>query len=243
MRARTAIAALAACALVAAGCGGGDDDDATRTAARTTAEGGTLKADVEPRANRPNIRGGDAPIEEFVDRVSGDVINYFEQAFTANGLPYEVAEVRVVKQAERFCGQHFDPRFQLYFYCWIPTTTAMAISGPRIEAVRLKAGDAGAAFLTAFVVAMDANAKLGPNPWAPNSNVGPEFDQQATCFVGAWIRNVNDRQLLDAGDLAEVEEGVGLIAGTRTVNQRALELGYNEGITQCRVKIKGEQGS
>ena len=122
---RIAICLAATALLGVAGCG--DDDDEKDSAGTTTtattatgeaqasAEGGTLK-DVEPRSAKPNIAGGNAPIEEFSTNAANDAGNYWEQVFQNSQLPYARPAVEVATgTVETGCDQQFDST-QLPFY-------------------------------------------------------------------------------------------------------------------------------
>lgn len=230
---------LAACALAFAACGG-DDDDGRRTETsastqtQTTAQRGPLE-DVEPRAAKPNIVGGDAPLAEFVTRSADDAVNYFEEVFAANGIEYLSAEITVVEKVGEFCGQPFDPEDYPIYNCWGPTTTDIALSGPRLDRLRTSAGDGAVAFLAAYAVAADAIDQIVRSE---GTNMPPDdvLAHQTACFVGAWIRNVGDRRLLEAGDEREFAlQAIRMVSPTAPKSALgALQDGYDDGIVVCR---------
>jgi hypothetical protein len=243
MRATALAGALATCALALAACG--DDDEAGKTTtggateARTTAQVGPLE-DVEPRAARPNIVGGDAPLAEFATRTGDDAVNYFEEVFAASGVPYAVAEIDLVEGPREVCGQPFDPEQYLIYRCASPTSTLIALSGPRLERIRAGGGDAAVAFIAGFAVAIDASDQIvteegGPPP-PPD-----ELARQNACFVGAWIRNVGERRLLEAGDDKEIATAAVQMVSPQAPRSalEAVQDGYDQGIARCRAS-KGE---
>jgi hypothetical protein len=191
--------------------------------------------DVEPRSAKPNIVGSDAPLAEFLTRTGDDVVNYFEEVFAANGLPYAVAEIDVVEQRREFCGRPFDPEEYLIYRCGSPTGTGIALSGPRIGRIRDRSGDAAAAFIAAFGVAIDASDQIaeeeGGEPPPPDV-----VARQNACFVGAWIRNIGDRRLLEAGDDQEIAAAAVEMVSPQAPRSalQAVQDGYDKGIGRCR---------
>ena len=87
----TAACLLAAGALFAAGCG--DDDDSGDSGSTTTAAAETKAlTDVDPRSSKPNIAGGNAPIDELMGNAAGDASNYWADVFQKSGLTYEAPD-------------------------------------------------------------------------------------------------------------------------------------------------------
>ena len=186
MNLRTIAVCLAAsAALVAAGCGD-DDDDTTETGSggttteqQASAEGGEVK-DVEPRTAKPNLVGGDAPIDQFITTVTNDAIAYWEQVFQASQLPYAKPTVNVLTSpGDNGCGGQFDPAKQPFFLCASTGGSALTYGAPVLDQIRTSNGDGAVAFLSGFGVALDTNDQLSGGPIANGQQVDDTFIQVA----------------------------------------------------------------
>jgi predicted metalloprotease len=250
MQLRTiAICLAASVALVAAGCGD-DDDDTTDTGASTqqeqpaSAEGGTLK-DVEPRTSKPNIVGGNAPIDQFITTYANDAISYWEAVFQNSQLPYRKPTAKVLMQAgDDGCGGQFDPVQRPLFFCASQQGSTLTYGGPFLDNVRNTTGDAAVAFVAGFGIAEDTNDQLSGNPVSSGQTPDQTFFQVAGCFTGAWIKNLADKSLLEAGDDQEILNlAVQAVPGaTADVSKQIVLIGYNEGPAACQEKVGGGGG-
>jgi predicted metalloprotease len=230
---------LAAGALFAAGCGDDDSSDSGSTS-ETSAKALT---DVEPRASKPNIAGGNAPIEELMSNAAGDASNYFNDVFTNSNLTYEAPDVQVVAQQTDSCNGPFDPSSMSISLCAAEGGSTIYLGGPRLDQIRTDKGDGAAVFLAGFSVAADANDQLSGRPIANGEQADGAFYQTAACFTGAWIRNLADRTILEAGDDQEI---LGLAAEfidqDPNVGPAAVQNGYQNGAGACQGGGGGDQG-
>lgn len=252
---RLAVCMAAIAALGVSACGDDDEDKGgpgTTTTATTqedqaSAEGGTLK-DVEPRTAKPNIVGGDAPIEEFATKAANDAANYWEQVFGNSKLPYARPSIEVATAAQdNGCGQQFDPAKQPFFLCADPNVAAqITLGGPLLDQARSQVGDGGVAFLAGYALALDANDQLSGKPVANGQEVGEDFRQVAACFTGAWIRNLNNRELLEAGDDEEVLKLAGQFVpggnGDPAFGRKVVASGFANGSASCQSAYGGPAG-
>jgi predicted metalloprotease len=229
-----AACALAVAGLAVAGCG--DDDEQGSTGTTTTAENSSAKtiSDIEPRATKPNIVGGGGPIDQFLTSVGNDAIGYWGQVFQNSNLPYKRPTIRVATAAgDNGCGEQFDPTQRPFFLCLGDQGSVITLGAPLLDKVRNGAGDAGVAFLAGFAVAVDTNDQLTGGTLAEGGQIDQQFATTAACFTGAWIRNLADKQLLEAGDDQEVlrmaEQFIGQGIGAQSVAQ-----GFNQGAGSCQ---------
>ena len=244
-----AVCLAASAALVAAGCGDDDDDNKSDTGGTTTeqqasAEGGEVK-DVDPRSAKPNLVGGDAPIDQYVTTITTDATAYWEQVFGNSQLPYAKPTVNVLSSAgDNGCGGQFDPTKQPFFLCASTGGSTLTYGGPVLDQVRTSNGDGAVAFLAGFGVALDANDQLSGGPIANGEQVDDTFIQVAACFTGAWVRNLADKQILQQGDDAEVLSLAGqFVPGSSAeISKSVVTLGFNEGAGACQQKIGGGGG-
>lgn len=255
MHIRTIAVCLAAgAALVAAGCGDDDDDNGGDNGASTQqqsatprpAEGGELK-DIEPRTAAPNLVGGRGPIQQFVTTAATDSISYWQKVFQSSGLAYRGVTVNVLNSPTQTCGRQFDPASQPFFLCANPNGSEISLGAPVLNDIRASSGDGAVAFLTGYAIAMDTNDQLSGNPISEGSGADATFYQRTACFTGAWIRNVADRSILEAGDDQEVLDAAErYVQGSNAqITNANVRLGYQEGAAACQQKIGGfsEDGS
>ena len=254
---RIAVCLAATAALGVAGCG--DDDESkgasgssttattATTEAKASAEGGTIK-DVEPRTAKPNVAGGNAPIEEFSTNAANDAGNYWEQVFENSQLPYARPTVDVATSTvETGCGQQFDPAKLPFYLCADAAgPSTVTLGAPLLEQARSEVGDAGVAFLAGYGMALDANDQLSGKPIGNGETVDEAFQQVAACFTGAWIRNLNDRELLEAGDdeevLALAAQFVPGGGDDPAFGRKVVASGFNNGGETCQSEYGGPAG-
>jgi predicted metalloprotease len=243
--AATAALALSAC---------GDDDDESKgggsTATTATQEqqqgsaSGAALTDVEPRSAKPNLAGGDAPIESFVNQYADDAVSYWRQVFENSQQQYQQPTVTVVTSGTGSCGADtFDPaKGPGIFFCASDQSAAELFYGPAfLSGLREQAGDGAVAFLVGFAAAADANNQVSGNPIGGQQEVGDDFFQLSGCFTGAWIRNLNDRQVLQEGDDQEILNLAGqfLPGADETVGKKAVALGHDSGVGACQQQYGG----
>lgn len=236
-----ALGLTASLAVFAAGCG---DDKKTDTTS-SSGSGAALKTDIEPRTSKANIVGGDAPIEEFAQRAANDATGYWDALFTKNDLTYAKPATAVATQAtDNGCGDQFDPAAKPFFLCETESGGTITLGGPTLDSVRNGNGDAAVVFLIGFAVALDANDQLKGRPTAKGEKPDGAFVSTAACFTGAWIRNLADRNVLEAGDDAEVLDiaGKALGNGDVTVPQNLVKQGYSNGVGSCQAGSSGDNG-
>lgn len=242
---------LGSLVLFAAGCG--DDEESGDTASTPTATTETAPArgyattelkDVEPRTSKPNIAGGNAPIEEFAQRAGNDASDYFGRVFESSQIPYEVPTITVEAAPLTFCDQEFDPAAQAFYLCATQGGSEIAYGAERMDAIRSGSGDAAVAFLAGLAVAADANDQLSGRPIAQGEQPTTGFVATATCFTGAWIRNLADRELVEAGDDQEVLAEVAAYFGQDAqLGQDALKAGFTNGAGSCQQGDAGEDAA
>jgi predicted metalloprotease len=233
-------------ALALSACGDDDDDKkdsgqsttttATQQEQQGTAEGATL-TDVEPRSAKPNLAGGDAPIDEFINKYVQDAQAYWTQVFQNSNAQYRPPNVTVATQATPTdCDKEFDPSAGPgVFYCAAEQGADLFYGPAFLDGLRGEAGDGGVAFLVGYGVALDANNQVAGNPVGTGKEVGGDFVNLAGCFTGAWIRNLHDREILEDGDDAEILELAGQFLGEdATVGKKAVILGHDEGVGACQ---------
>ena len=242
---------LGSLAIFAAGCGEDEDSGDTASTPTTTTEttpargyATTALTDVEPRTSKPNIAGGNAPIEEFAQRAGNDASDYFGRVFESSQIPYEVPTISVESETIDFCEQQFDPAAQAFYLCATQGGSEIAFGAPRMEELRSGAGDAAVAFLAGLAVAADANDQLSGRPIAQGEQPTAGFIATATCFTGAWVRNLADRELVEAGDDEEVLAAAADYFGSDAqLGQDALRTGYTEGAGACQQADAGEDAA
>jgi predicted metalloprotease len=232
MKLRALATGLVAClALVAAGCGDDDKSDSG-----TTASAAPL-TDVAPRTSKANLVGGNAAIEEFVAKASSDAIAYWGEVFTKSGLQYVTPTATVLAQAaDNGCGAQFDPAKQAFFFCASDGAAAkLSFGAPNLDAIRTSNGDGGVAFLVGWAVALDVTDQVSGNPVAKTGEAPPGFLETSACFTGSWIRNLADRNILEAGDDQEILTIAGqALGGDATVSADLVKKGFNEGVGACQ---------
>jgi predicted metalloprotease len=231
-----AACALAVAGLAVAGCG--DDEEPSSNGGTTTAENSTSAnlediKDIEPRASKPNIVGGSGPIDEFLTTVGNDAIAYWGKVFEASDIPYQPPTINVLTTpGDNGCGEEFDPTKRPFFLCLSGEGSTISLGAPLLDRVRNAAGDAGVGFLAGYAVAVDTVDQLLDRPLAKGAELDQEFAALSACFTGSWIRNLNDRELLEAGDDQEVLKMAELFIG-EDVGADAVALGFNEGAAGC----------
>ena len=243
MKLRAMATGLVAClALVAAGCGDDDKSDSGTTASASAKP----LTDVAPRTSKANIVGGNAAIEEFVQKAASDAISYWGDVFTKSGLQYSTPSAQVLAQAaDNGCGGQFDPTTQAFFFCASEGGPAkLVFGGPKMDAIRTSNGDGGVAFLAGWAVALDVTDQVSGSPVAKTGQAPPGFLETSACFTGAWIRNLADRQLLESGDDQEILTIAGqALGGDATVSADLVKKGYNEGVGACQSGSSGGGGT
>jgi predicted metalloprotease len=233
-----AAGALVAASLFAVGCG--DDDSGSSSSgstAMTAPVTGKAKAltDVAPRAAKANVVGGDAPIAEFARNAAGDAVTYWTAVFEKSGVTYAQPSVNVLEAVgDNGCGEDFDPDAKPFFLCAEDGAgTKISLGGSGLDGLRTSNGDAAVVFLAGLAVALDANDQLSGNPIVNGKGFSDEFVAEATCFVGAWIRNLDDRKILEAGDDAEILDAAGK-AIDATVGPDQIKEGFTNGVSACQ---------
>lgn len=227
--------ALAGCGAKEKETGGGGTSPAT-----TQAGGDKPLKDVEPRAAKPNIVGGDAPPEEFVRTAANDAIGYWRSVFEASGIQYGEPTVTFVEGAAVEGCPGAERSRQLFQVCAGPDGNEIAIALGYLKLMRASAGDAGVAFLAGYAVSIDTNDQLSGAPLAAGADaLSPRFHQRAVCFTGAWIRNLGERSLLEAGDGEEIARAANGTAREVELRGEMLQLGYDEGAPACQEKVAG----
>jgi predicted metalloprotease len=109
-----------------------------------------------------------------------------------------------------------------------------------LRVLRSTSGDGEVAFLAGYAAAIDANDQLSGNPLAGGPDaLTSKFHERAVCFTGAWIRNLAERQLLDAGDDQELARAAETFAPYGDVPRQMLQLGYDEGAAACQEQVQG----
>lgn len=214
-----------------AGCGDDEESGAATPSANTSAK--ALK-DIEPRATKPNIVGGNAPIAELLNNAAGDAVGYWGQVFQNSNLPYAQPKLNIASSvSDDGCGGQFDPSQRPFFLCAGDTASQINLSAPAMDQIRSAAGDAAVVFLSGLWVAVDTNDQLSGRPLSQGGQIDAQFATTSGCFTGAWIRNLADRQILEAGDDQEVlktaEQAIGQGIGAQAVIN-----GFNNGVSACQ---------
>ena len=229
-----ALGLTATLALVAAGCG---DDKKSDSSSTSSGSSKTIKTDVAPRTSKANIVGGDAAIEESAQKAANDAASYWDALFTKNNLTYAKPATAVATQAtDNGCGAQFDPAAKPFYLCEAQDGATITLGGPTLDSIRNSNGDGAVVFLIGFAVALDANDQLSGRPTAKGTKPDGAFVSTAACFTGAWIRNLADRNILEAGDDAEVLDiaGKALGNGDVTVPQGLVKKGFSSGAAACQ---------
>ena len=252
MNLRTLTACLAvSSALFVAACGDDDEDKQGGTTTTTptatqeeqaTAKPDTITKDIKPRAAAPNVVGGDAPIEEFAQKSAHDAANYWQKVFDQNGLTYKRPTVNFLTQpGDNGCGGEFDPTQKPYVLCTNPGVPAIVtLSGTQLEEYRSQLGDASVSFLAGYGVTLDATDQLYGSPLANGKEVPDAFANVAVCFTGAWLRNVGDRELLEAGDSKEVMDvAATFLPGEIGFGSDVVAFGHDNGGNACQKQYGG----
>jgi predicted metalloprotease len=226
---------LATASLFAAGCGDDDSGSSSSGSTATTAAKAKALTDVAPRAAKANVVGGDAPIGEFARNAAGDAVNYWTAVFEKSGVTYAQPSVNVLETVgDNGCGEDFDPDAKPFFLCAEEGAgTKISLGGSGLDGLRTSNGDAAVVFLAGLAVALDANDQLSGNPIVNGQGFSDEFVAEATCFVGAWIRNLDDRKILEAGDDAEILDAAGK-AIDATVGPDQIKEGFTNGVSACQ---------
>lgn len=223
---------LAVLCLGIAGCGD-DEESPTSTNTGNTSAAKTLK-DIEPRATKPNVVGGNAPIAELLSNAAGDAVGYWGQVFQNSNLPYEQPKLNIASSpTDDGCGGTFDPAQRPFFLCATDAGSTISLSAPAMDKIRSSAGDAAVVFLSGMWVAVDTNDQLQGRPLSKSGKIDAEFAATAGCFTGAWIRNLADRQILEAGDDQEVLQTAEQAIG-QGIGAEAVKNGFTNGAAACQ---------
>lgn len=215
-RMRTCALALAAVALLGAGCG--DDDE------QQAQEGPLLANDAPRRAAEPNLVGADRAIEEVAKDFSGRAMEYFDLVFEQNGKTFRRPGVVVVDTpTDTACGA-FDPGQRGYLLCLSSAGDRITYGGPYLDRVRSQLGDTGAVFLIGYGVALAAYDQLTGDRLAKRELPKPDeqFIHSSVCLTGAWNGWLLKKELVEPGDEEELLKFAERFASGRTVENVSL---------------------
>ena len=233
----------ASLALVVAACGGDDEPGGTTTRTQAAGEPQLTEA-IPPLAAAPNVKGGSGAIDKFAKAYASAAVTYWADLFAANEIAYRPPMVTLVKRPQQTpCGAPFDPKADLYELCPGTSGARVFLGAPSLDDTRAKLGDAAVAFLAGYGVALDALDQLQGNPLAAQQELDEKFTHGAVCMTGAWIAHITQKELLEAGDNAELLQIAERFVPGRTeldvsLGQDLLALGVSQGPAGCLREVR-----
>ena len=168
----------------------------------------------EARRTSPEVRRGQADVEEFLTTVIANIDAYWAKTLKANGLEEPSVFYFWVppgRQARSACGPAGDAAA---FYCsgddtiYISQRFAADLWNGVLRGLPgngRAAGDFGVAYVVAHEYAHNLQHEFGVFDQFRGATVRP-LELQADCFAGAWGNSVYREGLLQPGD---VEEAIG----------------------------------
>jgi hypothetical protein len=242
--------ALCACVLGVAACGDDDDDDGGGSTAASTQESPsagpqTFSETLPPASSKPNVVGGNAPIDQFALNVFSQASAYWSELATANNIPYPPLTAAYLSQPGEACGQPFDPASRLSFLCANTQTGGqVTYSLPQLDQIRTEGGDAAAAFALGWTPAVDINNFVSGNDPIANNQLTDAFWNRTACFEGSWVKWLGDKQILEAGDSQEIDaEVLKTVPGAAPpeLKMAAVKFGYDNGPGGCQQQYPDAQ--
>jgi predicted metalloprotease len=197
----------------------------------------------------PKVRGSDVPMAQFLDTVSNDVATYWQKVFNNSKLRFPKTTQAVVSgSATSPCGTISGaagpPR-----YC--PTDQTIYLPVGYFETKVAPIGDAATVTLIGLLWGYRMQDAFGAfKAVQSGQRRGLEVNLGAICFAGAYMANVANRNLLEAGDVQEILKTAAVTGDQGTppdVNnskgrpdQRvaAFRIGFSRGPAACqRLKV------
>lgn len=226
---RAVVPLLGAAALALAACGDKKDDDAAKTTAAPAkavvsnvstvprygglesatktpdqSTGATLKQlPASTAAVVPNVKGSEAPLEQFLDTVGNDAATYWQQVFNNSGVKLEPNKQVIVKDSPvtGACGpvNPDDPPS----YC--PKDSGVYLTVPFFQSKVLPLGDAAEVTMVGVMYGFRTSDLLGEFKAAQAGKLTPKAVRlHAVCYAGSWEATVAKRKLFEQGDDREV---------------------------------------
>jgi predicted metalloprotease len=272
-RVSTALLAVLALTLAACGGGGGTETSKQATGARNTpavpatsnvpryagkpdatkqptlASLGELKQLPlpDPNAAVPNVKGSDAPLEQFLDTVGNDAATYWQRVFNNSGFKLDGNRQSIVTDSvQGACGavSADEPPS----YCEKDSTVYLPVAFFRDKVVPI--GDAAAVTMVGIIYGFRVEDVVGAFQQQRAGKLKQvDVNLQAICMAGAWEATVAKRNLFEEGDIDEVialakatADAPGTSqesAGTGAQRLSAFKYGFENGPSGC-VKVRGE---
>jgi predicted metalloprotease len=227
---RAVLPLLGVAALALSACGDKKDDNADKTTATPAAKavvsnvstvprygglasatktpdstsGATLKQlPVSTAAVVPNVKGSDAPPEQFLDTIGNDAATYWQQVFNNSGLKLEGNKQVIVKDSPvtSACGP-VDPN-EAPSYC--EKDGGVYLTVPFFQSKVLPLGDAAEVTMVGVLYGYRTADLLDEFKLARAGKITPKTVRlHAVCYAGSWEATVAKRQLFEQGDDKEV---------------------------------------